>query len=259
MRTQNINTLKEVPDSSWFNNRIGVRNMTLEELARGANRTGGPDTAGPLTLTRAGLFSFTEGIMVRDRRGDEYYLIFDPAGMPNMATGAAVVANKFFYAAGYNVLPASIAIIDPERVDISPDARVLLLGGKDAPLDKEFLNLFLEKQERRKDGKYRVAAYQILPGESVGEFKFYGTRSDDPNDVIPHQDRRELRGLGVFAAWLNHYHYRSINTQDRYETVDGKSYVKHYLIDFSTALGSGNDLDGRIVPKDAQSGNEYII
>ena len=257
LRAQNINTLGDVPDSSWFTNRLGIKDMTLEELARGADRTGGPDTGNPLTVMRAGLLSFTEGLVVEDSRGDRYYIIFDPAGMPNLATGAAVVANKFFYAAGYNVFPATIAVVDLDNPPISPDATLILLGGKVAPLDQEFLDLFLENKERRKDGKYRVAAYQIPPGESLGEFKFYGTRSDDPNDIIPHEDRRELRGMRIFSAWLNHYHARSINTLDRYETRDGKSYIKHYLIDFSTALGSGNNLDGELEPKDTQSGNEY--
>ena len=259
LRAQNINTLDEVPDSSWFTNRIGIKDLTLEELAQGMNQTGGPDISKPLTIVRAGLFSFTEGLTVQDIRGDVYYLIFDRAGMPNMATGAAVVANKFFYAAGYNVLPASIAIVDMENIAISPDALIMLLGEKEAPLDREFLNLFLEDKERREDGKYRVAAYQIPPGDGIGEFKFYGTRSDDPNDIVSHENRRELRGMKVFSSWLNHYQARSINTLDRYETHNGRSYVKHYLIDFSTALGSGNDLDGNLVPKDKQSGNEYTV
>src|SRR5436853_2154655 len=34
----NVNTLDEVPDSSWFTNRIGVRNMPIREMLRGANR-----------------------------------------------------------------------------------------------------------------------------------------------------------------------------------------------------------------------------
>jgi len=260
VRAQNINTLGEVPDSSWFTNRIGIRNMTHEELARGRNETGGPDTSNTLTIMGAGLHSFTEGLVVQDSRGDRYYLIFDPAGMANMATGAAVVTNKFFHAIGYNVLPASVAIVDLENVAISRDAKLTMLGGKEAPLDQEFLDLFLADIGRREDGKYRTAAYQIPgEGESTGEFRFYGTRGDDPNDIVPHQDRRELRGMGVFAAWLNHYHYRSINTEDRFETVDGSSYLRHYLIDFSTSLGSGTDMNGRIVPKDEQSGNEYVF
>lgn len=260
VRAQNTNTAGEVPDSSWFTNRMGTRDMTLEELARGANRTNGPDTLNTLTVVAAGLESFTEGLVVLDSRGDRYYLIFDPAGMANMATGAAVVANRFFYAIGYNVLPSSIVAIHRQKLTISPDAAIQILGGKQAPLDQEFLDLFLENADRRKDGMYRAVAVEITrEAENIGEFKFYGTRGDDPNDIIPHQDRRELRGMRVFAAWLNHYNYRSISTLDRYETVDGSSYVKHYMIDFSTALGSGNGPGGRIIPKDKQSGNEYSL
>jgi len=259
VRSQNTNTLGEVPDSSWFSNRIGVREMTREELVRGGNLAGGPDTSSAVTVVGAGLLSATDGIVIQDKRGNQYYLTFDPAGMAGMATGAAVVADKFFYAAGYNVLPASIAAFNPENATISPQAQINLLGYKQAPLDREFLKLFLEDKQRRPDGAYRVVAYYLPPGEHIGEFKFYGTRTDDPNDVVPHENRRELRGMGVFAAWLNHYQYRSINTLDRYETSEGRSYVRHYLNDFSTTLGSGNDLDGRIIPKAKWSGNEYTV
>ncbi len=31
-RAMNVNTLGEVPDSSWFVNRIGVRDISIEEL-----------------------------------------------------------------------------------------------------------------------------------------------------------------------------------------------------------------------------------
>ena len=31
---------------------------------------------------------------------------------------------------------------------------------------------------------------------------------------MPHEDRRELRGYGVFAAWLNHVDAKAINSLD---------------------------------------------
>src|SRR5688572_30773547 len=34
----NVNTVDEVPDSSWFTNRIGVRDVPLAEIARGPNK-----------------------------------------------------------------------------------------------------------------------------------------------------------------------------------------------------------------------------
>ena len=35
VRAQNINTVDEVPDSSWFTNRIGFRPLSVEELVQG--------------------------------------------------------------------------------------------------------------------------------------------------------------------------------------------------------------------------------
>ncbi len=36
-RAGNVNTIDEVPDSSWFTNRIGARPLTADEIARGPN------------------------------------------------------------------------------------------------------------------------------------------------------------------------------------------------------------------------------
>src|SRR6187200_1202911 len=51
LRAMNINTIDEVPDSSWFTNRIGTRAMSLEELIVGAN-VGQPPDPSSWTLIR---------------------------------------------------------------------------------------------------------------------------------------------------------------------------------------------------------------
>ncbi len=84
--------------------------------------------------------------------------------------------------------------------------------------------------------------------------RFVDTRPDDPNDIVPHQDRRELRAYGVFAAWLNHVDAKAINSLDVLVSENGKSFVRHYLIDFGSALGSGG-----VAPADYWAGSEYLV
>ena len=98
-----------------------------------------------------------------------------------------------------------------------------------------------------------MASYR-LKGKPVGPFKYFGARSDDPNDIFPHQNRRELRGLRVFASWLNHDDSRSINSLDMYVGEPGEGYLKHYLMDFGSCLGSGS-----VRFQSRRAGNEYMF
>src|SRR5215510_14598856 len=47
----NANTLGEVPDRSWFQNRHGLRRMTIDELVRGPNTGNGPSSDVVWTVT----------------------------------------------------------------------------------------------------------------------------------------------------------------------------------------------------------------
>jgi hypothetical protein len=101
------------------------------------------------------------------------------------------------------------------------------------------LDALLHQAARRTDGRYRVVASKAVEGRPLGPFSYYGVRPDDPNDTIPHEHRRSLRGLRMFAAWINHVDVRSENSLDtvvRNET--GLNVVRHHLIDFNATLGS---------------------
>jgi hypothetical protein len=63
-------------------------------------------------------------------------------------------------------------------------------------------------------------------------------RQDDANDIILHEHRRDLRGLRVFTAWLEHNDIRVGNTLDVYVEENGRRFLRHYLIDFGSTLGS---------------------
>jgi hypothetical protein len=126
-------------------------------------------------------------------------------------------------------------------------------------MEREFLETLLEGSAHHPDGSTRGVASLAVEGEVIGSFQFHGTRPDDPNDIVPHEHRRELRGYRVFCAWLNHDDSRAINTLDAYVGQPGSGYVRHYLIDFSSTLGSGSDYLRRVAPQDPRAGHEYIV
>ena len=94
------------------------------------------------------------------------------------------------------------------------------------------------------DGTIRALASKFIDmdkrGRPIGPFSYRSRRKDDPNDIYSHRYRRELRGLKVFASFVNHVDVKGPNTLDMYITENGKSYVKHYLIDFGATLGSAS-------------------
>jgi hypothetical protein len=254
-RAMNVNTLGEVPDSSWFTNRIGVRNMSLEELTRWPAAAGPPDVSRPLTVIRAKQGGISPGFTIRDAHDNTYFVKFDPKDFPSLSTGADVISNNFFHAIGYNVAEAYIVYVPESHFIIDPSAVIDLPGGENVPMGREYLELMLAGAARVPDGNVRAVASLRIPGEILGPFEFYGTRPDDPNDIFPHQHRRELRGYRVFCAWLNHDDSRSINTLDTF--VD--QHIRHYLIDFGSTLGSGSDIFRNIAPQDPRAGNEYLV
>ena len=256
---RNVNTLGEVPDSSWWTNRIGAREMTLEDLARGPNEGDGPDVEGPWTVISGKAAGITPGFAIRDSRGDVYFVKVDPARYFGLATGADLVGSKFFHAFGYFVPETWIVYVQKHQIRVGEQARIRVLGSKPRKMVQEDLDQMLDNVARLTDGRIRFVASKAVPGKVVGPHKHFGTRPDDPNDVIPHEDRRELRGYRVFSAWLNHDDSRSLNSLDTYVEENGRGYLRHYLQDFSSMLGSGSDWRRSIAPQNPRAGNEYII
>ena len=253
VRAQNVNTVDEVPDSSWFTNRIGMKQLTPEEVAKGPDTTDGP-ADGDWTVIAAKNDGVSPGFTVKDTTGKVWFIKFDPPGYPAMATGTEVVVTKLFWALGYNVPENHIAKLHPKNLVIGEEAKVKTPSGKKRPMRQSDIKAILRQVEISSDGTYRVHASLALPGKVLGGIRFYGTRPDDPNDVVPHEHRRELRGYRVFAAWFNHVDSKAINAMDTLVTENGKSFVRHHLIDFSSTLGSGS-----IYPHAYWEGYEYLF
>ena len=100
-RALDINTIDEVPDSSWFTNRIGARTLTADEVARGP-LLGLPPDPSKWVLTREKTSGAHPGFTARDARGDTWFLEFDPPYFPEGATASVAIASKIFWALGYN-------------------------------------------------------------------------------------------------------------------------------------------------------------
>jgi hypothetical protein len=254
VRALNVNTLDEVPDSSWFINRIGRREMSTAEIVRG------PDRVDTLSLdgwvVAAGKSTGVQpGFRMTDPDGHLYQIEVDPPSNPELASGAELIGTAFYHAFGYNTVDVYHAELDADALVISDKATIRdPLNGRRRRLTRRDLDQVFRRAARQASGRYRVLVSRFADGSPLGNFRYYGTRPDDPNDIVPHEHRRELRGARVFAAWLNHDDSRGINSLDMLEEADGKRYVKHYMFDFGSILGSGT-----VFPQRHRAGNEYIF
>jgi hypothetical protein len=254
VRALNINTIDEVPDSSWFTNRLGREVWTPDRLVKGPDTSTGP--SGTWTIVSGKMEGVAPGFTIRDATGQIYFIKFDPPSNPEMSSGAEVISTKFFHAFGYHVPENYIATIRRESLLIGDNARIEDDNGRKRQMDRRDLDALLKRGAHAADGSYRVLASKALDGKPVGPFRYYGTRPDDPNDIVPHEHRRELRGLLVFCAWLNHDDSRSINTLDTIVTggsTGSRAIVRHHLLDFGSTLGSGTTQ-----AQSTRAGNEFL-
>ena len=88
------------------------------------------------------------------------------------------------------------------------------------------------------DGSIRALASQFLKGKPLGPWDYSGVWEGDLNDVIPHEDRRELRGSRILGAWINHHDARSQNTLAVWiDDGEGRGHVEHHILDWGDTLG----------------------
>jgi hypothetical protein len=248
----NVNTADEVPDSSWYTNRVGPgRSMPIDQIGRGPIPGDGPPS-GPWTIAAGDSDAIRPRLTARDAGGTLYDLRFDVDSHPEMATGAEAVSTRLVYALGYHTAQNHLIRLEAEDLRIGDNAAVKDGSGRRRLMRQPDLDILLAGAAQLADGSYRVIASRLPDGVDLGPFKFSGVRRDDPNDIHPHQHRRELRGLRVVFAWLNHDDVASVETQDVLEADGDRRVVRHYLVDFGSTLGSGGARPGS-----ARAGNEY--
>ena len=101
-----VNSLDEVPRSSWFRGAEDPNRPLI-----GYMRDGPP--LPPFTLLDEEA-THPESIRIRDARGLRYELLHDPEDREGMRTGAAAITSRLIYALGYHT-PEVYVILDHEK------------------------------------------------------------------------------------------------------------------------------------------------
>jgi len=254
IRARGVNTLGDPMDGAWWERRHYWNPLTGAQLAKGPGGTRAPSMNGKWTITGPKSGGVTPGFRMKDSTGTTYFLKFDPAEYPELSSAADQISGKIFHALGYHV-PDNYVIEFPASIlEISPDARIKEANGQRRRMTQDDVNAALRRAARSPSGLYRGTASRALPGDLIGEYRYHGTRSDDVNDTVPHEHRRDLRGMRLAAAWIDHDDSRAINTMDVLIEENGLRFVRHYQLDFGSTLGSAS-----YKPNSPRSGGEYLF
>ena len=244
-----VNALDEVPESSWFTNRIGARAMSPEEVFLGScpsGKTLEPEAAGARWRIDHGKDNgFNPGFRIK-ADGVKYMLKTDYE-QGERATAATAIATRLYHAAGYYVPCDSIVYFRRSVLELEPGLVIKANVGPPKKFDEALLDSILKQASRRGD-TIRAAASRWLPGEPLGPFTYGGTKDDDPNDIVAHEMRREVRGSRLIAAWMNHFDSREQNSMMVWmpakDGISGHGSVRHWIIDIGDPFGSEWAVDG---------------
>jgi hypothetical protein len=235
-----VNSMDEVPFSSWF----APRSDDIGTIARGPDAGGPPRPPFNVLPEKARAIAST-GFVISDARGQHYEMIVDPHDRPEMRTGAAAVAARLVWAIGLNTPPVYVTHVRPEQFwraePGAPDVAAMLAAGAPPAGDT-----------------FRVAALDMQPSVWLGYAPESGTRGDDANDVIAHEDRRVLRALKVFASWLSLSGLGPPKTMDRYVGVPGEGHVVHFLVGLDDALGASDVVRVTDLPPEQGGGSSIF-
>ncbi len=244
---KNVNAMDEVPDSSWFTNRIGMHPFTVEQIQRGScpktMLDPEKDEDGTWVIDQGKPNGANPGFRVNIKGVGKFMLKADQAVEGEKATGATAIASRLYHAAGWWTVCDTVVYLPRRLLKLTPNLKFADNSGVERIFDQAALDKVLGGAQRRGD-LYRMLASRWLDGRTIGPFEYEETRKDDPNDVIDHEDRRDLRGARMMAAWLGHFDSREQNTMTTWHSSDKKNkdsspgHALHWYIDLGDCFGS---------------------
>ncbi len=244
---RNVNSMDEVPDSSWFTNRIGLRPMIVDDILRGSCGKNNIDPAksapGTWVIDLGKANGANPGFRVNIEGVGKFMLKADQAVEGEKATGATAIASRFYNAAGWWTVCDTVVYLHRSLLKLTPGLMFADNSGVKRLFGQAELDGILDAAQTRGD-LVRMVASRWLSGRTLGPFEYEETRKDDPNDVIAHEDRRDLRGARLMAAWLGHFDSREQNTMTTWAALakDAKDaspgHTIHWYIDLGDCFGS---------------------
>src|SRR5678816_795499 len=142
-RALGVNALDEVPDSTWFTNRIGIRDLTFDELRTGPARIGSPELHKPWTVRSTKSGGTEPGLVITDARGAKFLIKFDTPEFPEQETATHVIAGKLLWACGVNVTDDYAAYLRPADLVLARDAVAKDMFGNKHPMKAAELDQML--------------------------------------------------------------------------------------------------------------------
>jgi hypothetical protein len=196
-----------VLDSAFFTNRDPA-GATPAGVVREAEAHA---PKGRLRMTDRKSGGTSEGFLAEDEAGDPFIVILDPPAFPEMSTGAEVVGSTLLRLAGWN----------------TPWSSIVDLAGLEADPAAAREKGITEEEVARFRGRRGVATRMITEG-------FLGAWT-----YAVHRERRALRALHVFGAWLNNADQVDHNTLVELHDEE-HGLLRYYVIDFSGSLGASS-------------------
>jgi hypothetical protein len=130
----------------------------------------------------------------------------------------------------------STAVFQDGRTVSGTELKRMLFINPDLPHPEDSPDNFRPEVEASLD-YLRMAAANVQPRDgptqSIGTWEFGG---------LGHENRRELRGAGLLAAWLSWFDSRSDNTKLRLERDAKEVKLDHFFSDLGGGMGAGTGL-----------------
>jgi hypothetical protein len=244
LEAANVNALDEVPTSSWYEDprrdpehpNAPPRALSAEAMLRGARTEEVAQPPFVIDSTLGG--GSAVGFVVEDATGRRFALKLDPAGHAGLVTGPDAVATRLAWASGWRVPADDLIELSRDQLRVRPGATKLTSYGRHVPLAEGELEALLGRCVRNADGRYRAVASRWIAGHILGPMSWRGRDPSDANDRYAHENRRDLRGFGVFAAWVDDVDVIENNTLDSYVGEPGRGHVLHYQLDVGGSFGT---------------------